>query len=97
MEDQIINIAPEFDLITDLGHSDASKDLVMKLLQKDRDLRLDVDSALKHSWFNMNFDERNRSLGQHEGADTAGFFEAPDVAATSKINGGHNIKRKLER
>ena len=92
LDDQIIHALPEFDLITDLGHSETSRDLVKKLLQKDPEQRLDVDAALKHSWFNMNFDAANRSVGEHDANDTA-FFEVNDQQATV----AKRRSRKLER
>lgn len=63
LEDMIINTEPDFDLITNAGHSQQCRDLVEKLLKKDKKMRPAVATALRHNWFNMNLDTANRSAG----------------------------------
>ena len=65
VEDMIMEekCQPDFDSITAAGHSHQSRDLVEKLLIKDKKTRPAVATALRHPWFNMNLDTANRSAG----------------------------------
>ena len=63
IEQQIINNEPDYELITKNGYSKQSVDLVQKLLNKKKEMRLSVAVALKHSWFKMNFDQEAMSEG----------------------------------
>lgn len=57
IEHKIINKEPNYDLITQNGYSKQSINLVSKLLNKNKDMRLSVSVALRHPWFKMNFDQ----------------------------------------
>lgn len=63
LEDQIIQTEPPYGIILSRGHTKFGVELCEKLLEKDPLKRLSITSALKHSWFKMNFDITNRSAG----------------------------------
>lgn len=75
LEKKIIDEEPPLGILKERGISAECIDLVNKLLNKNETTRLNMQTAIKHPWFKINFDKQMKSTGRELLNDLSGSIK----------------------